>query len=233
MIIPILALLTQTPKTLEDLELLQIRDTLGLRSFYMEPAIKMAINGQSQTEQAKVKSDGKRFRLTLKLNGTPYLEQIEDGKTLWFINQQNKIYYRADLDKLPLTANPQELLPPPTTPAVLNITLGFPVTVQIASDPPPVLQSNGLEMEGSKMYRKVVISATNSNGDLETITEWFMLDRWILHRATITGPTVSGDISIPVMEFFERSSNKDFTVDPKSIKDFTQVDSIQQVLAHG
>jgi hypothetical protein len=231
MILPIVALLTQTPKTFEDLELLQLRDTLSLKSFYMETSLKMSVNDQNLTEDAKVKSDGKRFNLNLKLNHSPYLDVVEDGSSKWLINRQNKIYYHGDWPTKSIDY--KTYLPEPVPPDVFNISIGFPVTIQIASDPPPTIQSNSLEMEGTKMYRKVVINATNSNGDVESITEWFMLDRWILHRATITGPTLSGDISVPVIEFFEHTGNKDFAVDPKSIKDFTQVDSIQQVLAHG
>ncbi|HEY3782708.1 MAG TPA: hypothetical protein VGL56_16620 [Fimbriimonadaceae bacterium] len=227
------ALLAQAPKTFEDLELLQIRDTLSLKSFYLETSFKFSVNDKNQTEDSRVKSDGKRFRQTLKLNGSPYLDVIEDANGKWVINYQNKIYFHESWTAASRAKDLKALLPEREPPGMMNISLGFPVIVQITADPPPTIQGTSLEMEGTKMYHKVIINATNSNGDLETITEWFSLDRWVLHRATITGPTVSGDISNPVTEFFERTTNKDFVVDPKSIKDFAQVDSIPQVLAHG
>jgi hypothetical protein len=213
------------PKTFEELEIAKLSAYHDVKAFQSVMDLSVTTAGNVATMHVRAMRDGERsYQVVTRSDGAP-LESGSDGKNVWGIYPDQKVYTEHPADSFAAFDPKASLLA--ATSNNFKFNFGSDTQMQFASDPAFFLQSiEPVAVDGVKL-RKAVASIVNKDGNTIVLTQWFLADKWLLKRFIVTGYSDNGAFAMKGDLTLNQSATIDdklFTLDPSKVQGYEKRD---------
>ena len=227
MILPLFALFAaaQNPKSFEDLELAKIVTWHNVKHMRFEEKLTSTEeNGDVHVIGVSVLIQGDKSRASLKIDDQPLLISLTNPPESWVVAPSQKKYFQQKIDttKRPAFDAKEHLLK--ADPDTFNLTFDTDEPIRFGPAKKFVIRSFTTVREGGESLRKVEATITNKEGRSLVVTQWFLLDKWIVKRFTVARSGQSSKIAMKgvatTIDFEPNAKDSEFVLDRSTIAGF-------------